>query len=411
MNAPYACVIGDLSLVRALGRRGIPVAVATTEQASSLTRSRYCRTIIRTPSFVVDPEGAVEALVDWAAEQQQAPVVFYQGDHDLIALSRGRQRLGSNVRCVLPRSELVEDLADKLRFAALADRLHLPVPRTRTLLRGSALVDAARSWDSFPCVLKPAMRDAGWFGSRLHELDGAGMNQKAIRIGSAAELERLLPFLGGYGADFVLQAAVEGGEENIVSYHAYVRASGAVVAEFTGRKVRTAPRRYGLSTYVEITDDPEVKAIGRLLVERLDFSGVLKMDFKRDVRDRRLYLLEINPRFNLWHHPGTVAGVCLPELVYRDCVGGEEAAPPPVLRPGVRWISAREDRRAFREYRDAGELSLTRWLLQVATAEINEDFSLADPLPGIVELASIARRRVERARVRFAPGAKPTGAP
>ena len=38
---PLACVVGDLSLVRALGRDGIPVAVATSDPASKIKRSRY----------------------------------------------------------------------------------------------------------------------------------------------------------------------------------------------------------------------------------------------------------------------------------------------------------------------------------------------------------------------------------
>ena len=94
---------------------------------------------------------------------------------------------------------------------------------------------------------------------------------------------------------FLIQASVEGGEENILSYHAYVRPSGEIVAEFTGRKIRTAPKVYGRSTYVEITDDREVRDLGRATVAKLGFSGVLKIDFKRDRRDNRLYMLEIIP--------------------------------------------------------------------------------------------------------------------
>src|SRR5439155_1128342 len=82
-----------------------------------------------------------------------------------------------------------------------------------------------------------------------------------------------------------------------------------VMGEFTGRKIRTAPRRYGFSTYVEITDEDEVRRLGHSILERIGFSGVAKVDFKREPRTKRLYLLEINPRFNLWHHAGAAAGV------------------------------------------------------------------------------------------------------
>ncbi len=397
-------MIGDLSLIRALGRRGIPVAVATSAPGSIPTLSRYAREVVRTPDVVEDPEGLVDALVTWARHKPEPPVLFYQGDHDLLALSRRRESLHPHLRCVLPAEELVEDLVDKLRFAELAARLSLPVPETRTLRRGSGLVHDASRWDHFPCVLKPAFR-SHWFGSPL-QLLAVGSNQKAIRVESAGELRRLLPLLESHDTDFVLQAAVEGGEDRIVSYHAYVRASGEVVLDFTGRKLRTSPRRYGLSTCVEITADAELRTLGRSIVDRLGFTGVLKMDFKRDGRDRP-YLLEINPRFNLWHHPATVAGACLPELVYKDLVEPGSVRAPKSIRAGVRWVTLRDDFRGLTEYRRAGELTFAGWLKDVATADVNEDFVFRDPVPGFVELFGVARRKLSRLGVRRGPAREP----
>jgi predicted ATP-grasp superfamily ATP-dependent carboligase/thioesterase domain-containing protein len=373
-NKPLACVMGDLSLVRALGREGIPVAVAASEADSRITRSRYCRAVVHTPSWVHDPEAALATLIAWGREQREAPVVFYQGDHDLLAVSRGRERLAPHLRCVLPPAELVEDLVDKLRFSALAERHRLPVPSTMNLQRGSAL----RGWERFPCVLKPATRSA-----RFAQI---AQCQKALRIQSAAEFQRLLPLIEGHETDFVLQEEVAGGEERIVSYHAYVRSGGEVMGEFTGRKLRTAPCLYGFSTYVEITDDAEVRRLGRSVLETIGFSGVAKIDFKRDARTGGLYLLEINPRFNLWHHPGAAAGVSIPALVYRDCVEPRSARPAGPARSGVRWMNARDDWRAF-------DGSYARWIAEVLTVQVNESLLLRDPLPAVDELCGIVGRR------------------
>lgn len=391
MNNPSACVIGDLSLVRALGRRHLPVALATHDLHSSAARSRYCRTVVPIPSFVDRPDDAISALVDWAKTLPEQPVLFYEGDHDLLAISRARDLLRPFFRFVLPDRELVEDLVDKVRFAAFAERLSLPTPRTYTLQA------ALGEFDTFPCVIKPAMR-SHWFDSRI-VMEAIGTNQKALRLESRGELRRILPLLLQHETSFVLQEAIEGDEDRVLSYHAYVRPGGEIVAEYTGRKVRTVPRRYGLSTYLEITDDPEVKAIGRDVVSRIGFFGVLKMDFKKDTRDR-IHLLEINPRFSLWHHAATVAGACIPELVYRDCVKPGSARSPRSVRPGVRWMNTREDLRAYRERRSDGTLSLRDWVAQVLTADVNEDLCLIDPLPGFWVLAGVAGRRLRRARAR-----------
>jgi D-aspartate ligase len=405
--SPLACVIGDLNLVRALGYAGLPVAVVTSEPRAPVARSRHCTRVVEVPSFVDLPVDAVRALIRFGATQDSPPVLFPEGDHDLLALSRHREELAASFRFVLPPAELVEALVDKLRFAALADGLALPVPLTRVLWRGRSLASQAESWERFPCVLKPAMRTR-WFDSALRGPALHG-NQKVIRVESPVELARLLPLVERHETDFVLQEAIPGGEERILSYHAYVRSDGECAAEFTGRKVRTAPRTYGMSSCLEITDDPVVKRAGREVLAKLRFAGVVKLDFKSDPRDGRLYLLEANPRFTLWHHPAAVAGVNVPELVYRDLVEpGRRATEPPRVRPGVRWMSVRNDFRALAQYRATGELGIRRWLLDVWRADVTEDWAWSDPVPGVVDAAATARRLVVRLLRRSAPrtGAK-----
>ena len=382
---PMACVIGDISMVRALGIRNIPVAFATSEADSKVAKSRYCSEVVLTPNWIDNPDRAVAAVIDWAKTQPHRPVLFYQGDHDLVAVSRARRQLADWVRLVLPTEELVEDLTDKLRFLALAEKHRLPIPDTLTVTSSPDDVAAARKWDRFPCVIKPAMR-TNWF-----EL--IGMKQKALRIESRKELARLLPRLEEASLRFVVQVAVEGGEENILSYHAYVRESGEIAAEFTGKKIRTAPKLYGQSTYVEITDDPDVRALGRKTIEKIGFTGVLKIDFKRDSRSGQLYILEINPRFNLWHHPATVAGVAIPEAVYWDCIDPGRVEIGCQARKGVRWMAPMSDAAAVNEYRASGQLNYIHWLYQIVTADVNEGFMPSDPVPFFASLGKILRKR------------------
>ena len=82
--------------------------------------------------------------------------------------------------------------------------------------------------------------------------------------------------------------------------------------------------------------------LGRELVAKLNFSGVAKFDFKR-APDGGLHLLEVNPRYNLWHYVGAVAGVNLPALVYGDLLD----LPRPALkraRAGASWCNITRDR-------------------------------------------------------------------
>jgi predicted ATP-grasp superfamily ATP-dependent carboligase len=132
---------------------------------------------------------------------------------------------------------------------------------------------------------------------------------------------------------------------------------------------------YGHTTALEITAAADVQRQGRDIVERLALSGVAKLDFKRD-QAGALHLLEINPRFTLWHHPAAVAGINIPALVYADLTGTPRPATTPA-RAGVRWCRAWKD---FPAARAAG-VPLTTWLPWAASCEAKSALSWSDPMP------------------------------
>jgi D-aspartate ligase len=110
-------------------------------------------------------------------------------------------------------------------------------------------------------------------------------------------------------------------------------------------------------------------------VQRLGLRGVAKLDFKRDPQGK-LHLLEVNPRFNLWHHPAAIAGINLPALVYADLVG----LPRPAAlraRAGVRWCRMWKDFPAAW----AGGVPLPTWLAWALRCEAKSALSWDDPLP------------------------------
>lgn len=380
MTAALACVIGEMDLVRTLGLAGVPVA--SVARPGDPTRfSRFTREVVDWADPWMHPEVLVERLLDFARRQPQPPVLFYDGDWDLLMVSRHRARLAEGLRFVVADPELVEDAVDKRRFQALADRVGLRVPPARTLDPAQdPAADAAEV--GFPAIVKPV--------TRQHETWRPVFRAKAARVESQAELDALWPRLAAAGIDVVVQRSVPGPERMIESYHAYVDAAGATVAEFTGRKLRTVPREYGYTTSLELTDDAGVRDAGREVLERIGLTGVAKLDFKRGP-DGALYLLEVNPRFNLWHHPAARAGVNIPDLVYRDLVG----LPRPRVgrvRAGVRWCNVPDDLVAAR--RDG--VPLARWLPWALGAEAKAILSWDDPLPALGAVAWRARRRLTR---------------
>ncbi len=361
---PLACVMGDMDLLRPIAAAGIRCAVVARPGSPSLY-SRYAQARLPWPEFSEDVEGLVAKLAGFASAQPEPPVLFYEEDAQLLMVSRYRDRLAPAFRFVIAAAELVENLVDKARFQALAERCGLPVPPARRFHPAAQNPDRLEL--RFPIILKPLTRLARWN-------DNAG-RCKAFAAKDAQSLRTLWPQLLALDVDLLAQELVPGAEAQIESYHCYVDRGGGIVAEFTGRKIRTWPPAFGHTTALEITDAADVRRQGRAIAERLKLTGVAKFDFKRDAAGA-LHLLEINPRFTLWHHPAALAGLNIPALVYADLTGVPR---PPVgpARPGVRWCRAWKDFPAAR----AMGVPLADWLIWTWRCAAKSSLSWDDPLP------------------------------
>ena len=375
---PLACVLGEIETVRPLALAGVRSAVV----AHPGDPARYSRFVDKVIDWIdpwSEPERLVDRLLDFASKQLERPVLYYDGDWDLLLVSRYRETLSEGFRFVVPEANLVEDLVEKDRFQALAERLDLPVPRARRL----TVIDGTFPHElglSFPLILKPL--------TRQHELWRPLSTAKAMRVDERSDLEALLPTLASTGVAVLVQELIPGSETQIESYHVYVDGEGEIVGEFTGRKIRTYPQAFGYSTALETTIDRKVSDTGREIVRLFDLRGVAKLDLKR-AEDGTLYLLEVNPRFSLWHHLGARAGLNLPYLVYCDLVGLPR---PPVnsARPAVRWCSPLRDRRAAQ---DEG-VPFFRWLKWTLACEAKAAFAWDDPGPVLGAIAWRIRSRL-----------------
>lgn len=370
---PVATVLGNLDLVRPLSRAGIACAVPAGR--GIVSHSRLVRHVLDLPEG--DPHALVQALADFGRSRREPPVLFFQSDPDLMLVSRHRAALSDSFRFSIGAPELVEQLTDKQRWLELAEAHHLPVPPSVAL---DPAVDPPSDLP-YPLVLKLASHAEG----RSLAL---GSHAKALAVRHADDLRRHWPAAQAAGATLIAQAWIPGPESAVESYHVYVDPAGDRVAEFTGRKIRTYPRRFGASTALEVTEIPDVRALGRELVERIGLTGVAKLDLKRDP-DGRLWLLEVNARFSLWHHLGAAAGVNIPALVFADLTGRPRPATCRTPKRATWWSV--DDLRAGRAH-GLGALEILRF---AAMATVRSGMAWDDPGPMLHGLVARARDGLE----------------
>jgi predicted ATP-grasp superfamily ATP-dependent carboligase len=385
-------LLGGLDIVRALGLAGIPVLIASSERNTPSMASRYCAGSIALPALA-ERDAAVEALIragrKLADKHHARPPLFYDNDERLALVQDYRAALRPYFSLLLNAPALGDALLDKAAFQALAERKGLPVPRR---------VDwDALGAESGPVLAKPRLKTA-WDRSSVHgQLFGGAGKARVFASGAAALAD---PLVRRLAEQLAFQEYVPGGDDAIWSFHGFAAPGGEVLDWFVGRKIRTFPELTGDSAYLRLARDDAVATLGFEVAERLGLAGIFKMDFKRSAASGRFHLLEINTRFNLWHHLGARNGVNLPRTAYEFLAAGRRPQPARA-RTRYRWLALRYDWRACRELRSRGALSFAAWLLSVAyVPKVYELFSWSDPMPFLrywtTRLRAAATRRLDR---------------
>jgi len=392
---PAAVIVGGLTIIRCLGisKYSIPLFLATSEANKSAFYSKYVSCSQKIPGPTSYPEEFIDSLCRIGESFGSVrPALFYDGDADLLCVSRNRERLSKYYEFLLPDADVVEQLLDKSLFREFSVGSELPVPASYVLTANNELTDLPESL-KYPLIIKPVSR-VGWFLTEAHKLSGGG---KAIRINSEKQLKELLNKCKETGSEMLIQQLVPGGEENIVSYHSYVNADGELLAEHCGRKIRTYPLHYGLSSCIQICDLPDVKKLGREVLNKTGLVGVSKMDFKIDSETGEIYLLEINPRFSIWNYAAAVAGLNLPLIAYKDVCNLEAQVFVQDETTPVRWVDGALDYRALQQ--ESGSILIASWkaLINLSVRTVYSAWSWKDPKPLFYELIVYAKDRLKKA--------------
>jgi D-aspartate ligase len=371
-------LLGGVSLVRALGLAGIPAIVAGSDVAEPAFASRYCagRCLLPPPE---QGDAAIDAIVRIgdrlsALYGRRVPLMYGNDDY-LELIYAHRQRLERYFLLLLNDAEVADALLVKDRFQAFAEGRGLPVPRS---LRWEGDGPGALAAAEGPVLVKPSNK-VDWHDSMLRRR--VFHDAKALIFASGAQAAAE-PNVAIFHEQLTFQEYVPGDDRCIWSFHGITDGDGVMLDSFIGRKLRTYPTRTGESSFIELDNDAELRALGVEIAAKVPLKGVFKMDFKKDARTGRWNLLEINARFNLWHYLGARNGVNLLRVAYDYVLDGTRPSRTRGYATHFRWLSLELDVRAFRELHARGELGLMRWLASlVLSRNVYNLFAWRDPGP------------------------------
>src|SRR5262249_2219923 len=288
--------------------------------------------------------GTLEGL---ARDAGESPVLFLTEEKTVRTVSEHRDAVASRYRIRLPAHDTLMALMHKQGFQELAERCGAPVPRC-VHLRSHEDLPALRAL-KFPCVLKPSEKNYQ-YGARF---------KKGYVVRSPADVERLYAEIAPVLPDMVVQEWIDGDDSDVYFCLQYVGENGATVASFPGRKIRSWPPKIGgtASCTAAWTDADALARATQGFFAGVGFTGMGSMEYKRDRRDGRFYMIEPTvARTDFQQEVATVHGINIPLAAWCHETG---VSPARALRPNrpmrIVWREPETDRQSIAAQGGNGE--------------------------------------------------------
>jgi D-aspartate ligase len=332
--------------------------------------SRVGPMLVAPPPWEEDGESLRQYLLDLARRYARTFVLYPCGDDYVRFLSRNRQSLSPRFSFLMPDAPTLDLLMNKSTFADLARSLGVSAPPSTLAEAVPGLVLPAGM--RFPVVAKAitSFKDDPFWG--------------IIRVRQFDSVEAWNSFFEAQqrpGCRLMIQELVVGGETCQYVYEGLWSPDAEEVLAFTIQKIRQQPPRYGSSSRAVSRLDPEVLEQSRILLNAVRYRGLVDIDFKRDERDGRLRVLEINPRLGGIHRVGRSCGIELVQAAYRMACG--DRVPRAVQAPGRvgHWCHFSKDLQGLLPQLRKRPGLIFPWLVSYLRLPMDAIFSWRDPGP------------------------------
>jgi D-aspartate ligase len=360
-----------LGVIQSLGRRGIPAIVLHDRRREIAAFSRYVSHAVRWPEG--DEDSRIEFILDLALRLELQGSMLVPTRDDTAALcARNLPRLRPVFRVSVPSWDVMKWAYDKRLTNSLAAEVGIPVPRTWN----AGLEGVDRSEIDYPVIVKPAVK------SSVNALTIA----KAWRADEPESLARLLEQASVLmpPAELLVQELIPGDGANQFSF-ATLAVDGRPITSLVARRTRQYPMDFGrASTFVETIEHATVADFSSRILEAMNYTGLVEIEFMRDPRSDTLKLLDINARVWGWHSVGRRVGMDFSLLLWRLMRGD---TPAPLTAPaGVRWMwPAADVPTAFGEIRKR-RLRIRDYVRNFRRPVDYATLAVDDPVPGLIEL-------------------------
>ncbi len=366
------------TIVRSLGRRGIPICTADFVSPAMASASRYSNDFFLYPSPYSRQQELISFLIKTITEKQIKVLIPVSEETFLFA--KHKAVLSEHVNMVIADYDQILTMHNKDRWEKVARKIGIPTPRSFSadqLRMNLALTKELH----YPVLVKPKQGGGAW-----------GIQQ----FNSREELIKFLDlenYLHHAWDRFFIQEKITG--ESICVAMLFCR--GAYRARVAYRQLRDYPTSGGQATLRVSLHNNKAEDYFQQLLENMQWHGICQADFIIDNHTGIPYLIDINPRFYGSLIQAQASGVDFPYLLYSIAVDGDVAVNNE-FKNGVttRWLSG--DMRAFPHYFKEADNKI-RFLSHFfggTGAVLYDDFELRDPRPFFTWWADALKKIIQQ---------------
>jgi len=389
----YTHIVG-LAVIRALGRMDVPVYTLSYSANEMGLYSKYVKGRVRVPDPRENEEAFIARLLE-LSDEFKGSLLIPTDDYTVVVLSKNKDLLQSHYVVAVENWLIVQKLIEKQYTYELARSWGIPSPLTFVV----ASFDEVRkvlAQITYPCLIKPCEGHTFFDHFKV----------KMFRIENEEDLFARYRQIEPLGFKVMIQELIPGDDTQGVNYNSYF-VNGAPVAEFTAKKVRLEPPFLGSPRVLVSKVIPEIFENGRLLLQKLNYSGFSCMEFKKDQRNGVYTLMEVNCRNNLSGLLAVTCGINFPWIQYQHLMYGE-INKATSFKENVYWIDLDKDLLRFFISRKEEGYTLKQYLEPYRKEKVFAISSFNDPLPYLKRISYLTKllftKSVAIARKRFFAG-------
>ena len=317
-------------------------------------RSRYGKSYL-CPDPDAQPAEWVAFMKRLAREIGGKPAIIAAADIFVTALGEHAAELEADYRLSRATLSVQAALTTKEQQYALAANAGFPCPRTEHIQNRAGLEAFCRD-ARFPCLIKPRSQREWEVLPEGNLLRG----KKIVTAETPAELLERYSHTEPFQPQAVAQEIITGGDDAKYCYLSVYGSNRERLGYCVVRQFRTHPRGFGSASMVQPVVDEEIADMCDRFLRSMDYVGICEIELKRDARDGKVRLIEVNPRWSVTGDCATYAGLEIGWLHYLDLIG-EPVPAMKATRFDFRHIVLYRDAPAFGQYLDAGLTTWSKW--------------------------------------------------